>query len=663
MSGTPALVGRSSARQVERVGALADLVRHVEDALGSSATLHEIHRALVRLVLRKLAARALAWMALDPPRSAALFAVSAAEDTLDRDPAVERGVEAALSVELAELRQSTELFPERLGGVFEGLLALELTGNPGARTLLVTRGRKRTGSFFTPSALAAQVVERALEVVPEGKLEGALTICDPACGAGAFLLAAARSVLARTRAARGRSDVLWDERAERRRIVEHCLAGVDLDPLAVAVTELALWSFVGDPSLSPSRAGRLHAGDAITGLGLAGHGPALAGQPGFDWGAAFPDLLGFDVVVGNPPWIAYAGRATQPIEADRRAFLARRYAAFRGYPTLHAVFVERALELAPRGVVALVVPSPLADLDGYRPLRRVLQSTHEPCEPMLEFGQDAFAEVTQPCFALIARPRTSAPLVDSSRPFRLIERARHGAAARAVEVPRALLRLREGDRMPAELFGEMGFQSTRSVREALFQRLDCARGEHTYPLLEGRDVREFRVGSPRLFLRPDGDVLRKARCRLRPIEEYSRVRLVVRQTAKVPIAALHSSVPFRNSLLAGFSTEALPAELVVGLLNSSLYRAFHLTLQRDARQAVFPQVKVAHLRALPRPPSRHPQKMAELCALVSRITATPGDAELLCALDDLVFSWFDFTDSDRAETRALLAERAPELAR
>ncbi|MEO7036217.1 MAG: hypothetical protein ABI548_19890 [Polyangiaceae bacterium] len=40
------------------------------------------------------------------------------------------------------------------------------------------------------------------------------------------------------------------------------------------------------------------------------------------------------------------------------------YTALKGYPTLHGLFVERALRLASQGTVALVVPSPIADLDG-----------------------------------------------------------------------------------------------------------------------------------------------------------------------------------------------------------------------------------------------------------------------------------------------------------
>jgi len=100
--------------------------------------------------------------------------------------------------------------------------------------------------------------------------------------------------------------------------------------------------------------------------------------------------------------------------------------------------VERALALAPQGTVALVVPSPIADLVGYRAVRRVVRKTHTPCEPLLEFGQDAFESVTQPCFALVAEVKKGLRAHEAEpdeRPFRLVERQRAGAVAAEVSRP------------------------------------------------------------------------------------------------------------------------------------------------------------------------------------------------------------------------------------
>lgn len=617
------------------------------------------------IVIRGVARTLLHQHGLPVPSRARLFVEASSEDP-ETFPEVAEALDRVVSALLLESAAHFESIPEVLGGVFEALLALDFSGESAERRLALSRGRRKTGSFFTPASLADRVIESALREASalESPIGDQVSTCDPACGAGAFLLAAARALVAsRRHTALARGEPI-DELRLRRQVVETCLAGVDLSPIAVGVCELSLWAYVGDPEFSPT-AIQVHVGDAISGRGFAPRSLIYSDPRGLDWPSTFPGICerGFDLVVGNPPWIAYAGRASHPLARERRRFMAENYRAFRGYPTLHAVFVERAAELAPKGVVALLVPSPLADLDGYRPTRLALGRSHQVCEPMLEFGQDAFAEVTQPCFALVARPRRpgSDELAEPGRPFRLIERAHSDGIAKSVEVPEALLRLRELPRLPREVFREMGLQTTREVTRTMLKRSDNPDDVYSYALLEGRQVGEFRVGPPRLFLNPDADLLKRARCRLRPAEEYERVEFVVRQTAKVPIAALHTGLPFRNTLLAGLASAELSASVLVGLLNSSLYRALHLAMQRDARQAVFPQVKLAHLRALPRPPFTGDKQAACIAELTSRATSEGMNCEIRRELDSVVFGLFGFTEKDRSETLAFLGERAAEL--
>jgi hypothetical protein len=88
--------------------------------------------------------------------------------------------------------------------------------------------------------------------------------------------------------------------------------------------------------------------------------------PWFDYRIQFADVFfhgGFDLVVGNPPWLR-----AEELPADLRRRLAGRYrwwrAAGRGYanrPDLAVVFLERSVELAaPGGVVAMLVPAKIA---------------------------------------------------------------------------------------------------------------------------------------------------------------------------------------------------------------------------------------------------------------------------------------------------------------
>ncbi len=616
------------------------------------------------------------------PHSARLFAASWTEFAISYDTRQGSFAAADAGAALAKLAASFDaaqpvasqewsLTEAQIGSCFELLVAQGLTcGASSAKGKAAkadgSGARKQSGSFFTPPALAAEVVRSALEVVASGKPPGerALRVLDPALGAGVFLV---ESCLQLSRAALSAASgspagTTAEQQAARAKVACESLYGVDTNPLAAAVAEACLWLFVGDPAVAICDVGKnLRVGDSLL---------------SFDWGKEFPSVVdsgGFDLVVGNPPWVAFAGRAAQPLSSSERAAYRESFRAFRGYPTLQSLFVERAVKLAPRGTVALLLPSPLADLDGYAAAREAATESHRPVEPLSEHGQDAFEGVVQPCFTLLLASTASeaseaAPRSASPAPWQLLEKSRTAHARKTVAAPAALGRFADLPTFPSDVFREYGFQSAGEVSRTLFLRATEPDDLHTMPLLQGRNVREFHEGAPRLFLRPDRELLRRARCRLRDEADYGKVDFVVRQTAAFPIAALHHGLPFRNSLLAGFACEGLSADLVVGLLNSVLYRSLHLARQRDGRQAVFPQVKVSHLRSLPAPPEDVPlrsqiERLAREATLAAGSETCSVGAELRHELDDAVFELFATQSEDRAEIRAFLEARTVRPAR
>lgn len=502
---------------------------------------------------------------------------------------------------------------EELGHLLEALLSRDIS-------------RKQQGMFFTPRIVVDDVTLRATRAFSDPH-QPLPRVVDPACGGGAFILGVARA-LEQTRGIEGQPE-------ERRKII-HCLYGFDIEPLAVAISELslALWAHAckGEASLVMAR---FRCKDSL----------AFESQASRET---------FDLVIGNPPWVAYAGRATQPLTLERRRWLGEQYQAFRGYPTLHACFVELGARLSSHGRVALLVPSPVADLDGYRQMRRALTRTHRVLDELVEYGQDAFEGVVQPCFGLIADASSEAR--ESDAPFSLVERTEQGGHAARVSPPDVLLRLKQLPAFPPETFRELGFQTTSVVTQELLRRGGQAEPPFVFPLLEGKDVSEFRVGEPRVFLNADPEKLREARCKLRSIDEYRAVEFVVRQTAKYTIAAKHNGHAFRNSLLAGYGSAEFGAEVMVGLLNSSLLRALHLASQRDARQKTFPQVKVAHLRALPAPPPS-----SERAGRLAQWVLAHGSGPLLpparVELDALVFDWYGVSADEADEVRRFFVER------
>jgi hypothetical protein len=146
-------------------------------------------------------------------------------------------------------RSEAAVDPEMLGRAFESLMAADR--------------RRRSGAYYTPLALVERLVERGLRVALRGggatdetiarALDGRpveataaatlrarltkITVLDPACGSGAFLVHALERIA-------GMLARLGDPRdggTLRRAVLARSIFGVDIDPTAVWLCELRLW--------------------------------------------------------------------------------------------------------------------------------------------------------------------------------------------------------------------------------------------------------------------------------------------------------------------------------------------------------------------------------------------------------------------------------------
>ena len=174
---------------------------------------------------------------------------------------------------------------EELGSVYESLLELQPQLGVDGKTLVFAsevaeqRGnqRKTTGSYYTPDSLVQLLLDTTLDpVLNEREAQASdpaeellkLTVMDPACGSGHFLLAAARRIA--TRVARYRAGGIpsaADFRHALREVACRCLYGVDRNPMAVELTKVALWI----EALEPGRPlaffdAQIRCGDSLIGV-------------------------------------------------------------------------------------------------------------------------------------------------------------------------------------------------------------------------------------------------------------------------------------------------------------------------------------------------------------------------------------------------------------
>lgn len=307
-----------------------------------------------------------------------------------------------------------------------GLLGRQ-PGSEGEPAMPKSARRKRFGIYYTPPDFTRLIVEYTLGALIRERVESAggetehgariaelrkIKVCDPACGSGAFLIAAYQllqdtyeEILRQMRADGDlEAQTLLSDVPDW--ILQDNLYGVDLSPESVEITQLALW-------IRSARKGRTLADlsrNIVCGNSLVSD-PAVHLRA-MDWGAAFPAVFrgsagGFDVLIGNPPWermklqereffsLAAPDIASAVSAADRRKLISRieterpelwaRYQAAqaaaarnleyvrnsaefpltgRGDVNTYMLFAELARRIvAPRGRTGLLLPSGIATDD------------------------------------------------------------------------------------------------------------------------------------------------------------------------------------------------------------------------------------------------------------------------------------------------------------
>jgi hypothetical protein len=162
-----------------------------------------------------------------------------------------------------------DLRVQQLGSIYEGLMEHHFHRAEKTLKLVADKAeRRQTGTYYTPDYIVKYIVEHTVaplladiderEVVKSARAAGlkdnsfadaalALNILDPAMGSDHFLVEAT-TFLADEIASHPTTQPLSQESKDedeiahwRRRVVESCIYGVDLNPLAVELAKLSLW--------------------------------------------------------------------------------------------------------------------------------------------------------------------------------------------------------------------------------------------------------------------------------------------------------------------------------------------------------------------------------------------------------------------------------------
>ena len=311
------------------------------------------------------------------------------------------------TLKLSDYDFQSEVDVNILGHIFENSLneideiKSEIEGKEVDRT---KTKRKKDGVFYTPKYITKYIVDNTVgKLCTEKKVEIKLieeeyhtdknlqtktkkalldkltsyrewllqlTICDPACGSGAFLNQALEFLIAEHRyidelqaKLMGDSMVLSDVETS---ILENNIYGVDLNDESIEIAKLSLWLRTAQKGRKlNSLNNNIKCGNSLI------DAPEVAGEKAFSWEKEFPEVFargGFDVIIGNPPYVDI--KALDNILVQE---LFKKYKTAENRINLYSIFIERGYHITKdKGILSFINPNSILINSSYTKIRKML---------------------------------------------------------------------------------------------------------------------------------------------------------------------------------------------------------------------------------------------------------------------------------------------------
>ncbi len=448
-----------------------------------------------------------------------------------------------------------------LGHIFENSLSEieEVTQQINSGKTPQTSKRKQDGVFYTPQYITKYIVENTVgrlctekkqelhideaeyfsdqrrQIQTKKRLLGQLqqyrdwllqiTILDPACGCGAFLNAALQFLMAEHKLIDEMEAKITGSALEfkgvENSILENNLFGVDINEESVEIAQLALWLRTAKPHRKLNTLNQnIKCGNSLI------SDPEVAGEKAFDWQKEFPQVFekgGFDVVIGNPPYVQLQSMGPMSDVYARCGF-----ETYNKSGDLYCLFTERGYGLLkPGGLQSFIMPNKWMLVAYGKELRRFMAKTD--LQQILNFGDIQFFEEAT-IYVCIFVTRKSDVRSDEVQALSLNQKSYHGDFLHEVQEqlatypagtfgetewsiqPKAhfniLQKMQQGTALkdlPISIYRGIltGYNDAFFIDESTKERLiaeDAKSADLIHPLLRGRDIQAWTTSNDGQYL-------------------------------------------------------------------------------------------------------------------------------------------------------------------
>ncbi len=320
---------------------------------------------------------------------------------------------------------------EILGSAYEQFLGKQIKIDKAHRAHIEEKPevRKAGGVYYTPQYIVEYIVKNTVGKLTENKTPkeiSTIKIVDPACGSGSFLIGAYQYLLDwhkdyytdNGKVSKGtKGNPLTPDghltTSEKKRILLNNIFGVDIDVNAVEVTKLSLLlkCLEGETEASiasqmklfnervlPTLDSNIKDGNSLADTDFYGgeldFGEEKKVKP-FSWKSNFEEVLkkgGFDVVIGNPPYVR------QELLGTQKNYFLKKYKVYHSVADLYTYFFERGIELLnEKGLFGIIVANKWMRANYGEPLRKWVKNQN--IKQIIDFGDlPVFQNVsTYPC--------------------------------------------------------------------------------------------------------------------------------------------------------------------------------------------------------------------------------------------------------------------------